>query len=56
MTDQEEGMGIWLTTIIFVCLIFALVTLFFKEIPDLLASLTSTVEEIKMEILLKSLG
>jgi uncharacterized membrane protein YqhA len=54
--DQEEGSSAWLTTIIVFCLILAFVAFIYKEMPDFLTSLTSKVEELKMEILLKNFG
>ncbi len=52
--DQGEGRSAWLTTIILFCLILAFVAFIYKEVPDLLTSLMSKLEELRMEILLKN--
>jgi hypothetical protein len=54
--DQEEGMSIWLTMIILLCLILGFVTFIYKEMPYILTSLMSKVEDLRMEILFKNFG
>jgi len=55
MMDQQEYKGSWLNTIIIFCLILALVVFVYKEMPELLSSLMSKVEEIRLDLLLNKL-